>query len=104
MSNVHTLWAISHVPTPGAMSHVHTPGGVGHFRGPGWSPSEVQVGNMSGIESPQAQTSFGGPGTHLGGILRPMEAEGRLNAGLSEGGALRNFIYVLPIWALRLGL
>ena len=30
----------------------------------------------------QAQASFWGPGTQVGGSVRPLEAEGRLNVGL----------------------
>ena len=35
----------------------------------------------------QAQASFWGPGTQVGGSVRPLEAEGRLFGGVWGGGA-----------------
>ena len=78
------------IPMQDARTMIHVPG-------PGWAMSGVIKGPCpSGIKSPQAQTSCWGPGTHLEGILQPMEAEGRL-IGLSVGAAPSN---LGPIWTL----
>ena len=74
---------------------------MGHVRGQDWAPSEVQVANMSGIKSPKTQISFWGPGSHLGGILQPLEAEGRLieGWGAEPPGISLVFPYFGPLMA-----
>ena len=71
---------MSHTLAPGSMIHVPAPKVMGPVRGPGWALSEVQVGNMFGIKSPQAQINFWGPGRYLGD-LAAHATKGRLVGG-----------------------